>query len=79
MSEMEDFKRPSHNDFKTASELKEARFNGIRNNSVSKDIECWIEGEVVFYSSELARSINPMDFEQKYAKHFGFHFAEFKE
>ena len=73
--EIEDFKRPNHPDFMTASELKKAGWNGIRTNSVTEDIECWVEGEVVFFSSKLARSINEHDFEEKYAEYFGFHNA----
>ena len=63
--EMEDFKRPNHPDFMTSGELKKMKFNGIRSNSITEDLECWIEGEVVVVSSKLARSINPNDFEQK--------------
>ena len=79
MAEMEDFKRPNHPDFKDSSELKKDKFNGIRHNSLTDDIECWIEGEVVFFSSKLARSINPNDFEQKYAEYFGFYNAEIQK
>lgn len=74
--EMEDFKRPNHPDFMDTSELKKEKFSGIRSNSITEDTECWIEGEVVISSSKLARSINPNDFEEKYAEYFGFHSAE---
>ena len=76
MMEIEDFKRPNHNDFKDSSELKKEKFNGIRHNSLTEDMECWIEGEVVVCSSKLARTINPNDFEEKYAEYFGFHKVE---
>ena len=74
--EMEDFKRPNHPDFMTSGELRAKKFNGIRSNSLTEDIECWIEGEVVVCSSKLARTINPNDFEEKYAEYFGFHKVE---
>ena len=73
---LEDFKRPNHPDFMDSSELKKEKWSGIRNNSLTEDLECWIEGEVVVVSSKLARSINPNDFEQKYAEYFGFHKTE---
>lgn len=76
---MTDFKRPNHPDFMDSSELKKMKFNGIRSNSVTEDLECWIEGEVVVVSSKLARSINPQDFEQKYADYFGFYNAEIEK
>ena len=36
---MEDFKRPDHPDFMDSSELKKAKWSGIRNNSLSGDLE----------------------------------------
>ncbi len=71
--EMEDFKRPNHNDFKTSSELRKEKFNGIRHNSVTEDLEFWIEGEVVVFSSSIARTIKPTDFEDKISEYCGMH------
>lgn len=71
--EMEDFKRPDHNDFSTASELAKKRFNGIRHNSISNDIEMWVMGEVVFSCSETERALAPGIWEKKFKDYFGLH------
>jgi hypothetical protein len=42
----ENFKRPDHNDFRDHSELKKLGFTGVRHNSVTKEWEIWLEGEI---------------------------------
>jgi len=42
---MEDFKRPDHTDFMTASELARIKFSGIRHNSITDFMELWVDGE----------------------------------
>jgi hypothetical protein len=49
-----EFKRPDHPDFMDAAELKVAKFSGYRQNSLSKDCEIWVEGE-------MKRSISPTE------------------
>ena len=70
---MEDFKRPNHADFKDSSELKKEKWCGIRNNSLSGDLECWIEGEVVFKSTLMELSLDKDNFQKKYGEYFGFY------
>ena len=55
----EGFDRPDHPDYKTASELQEMNFCGIRHNSINEDVEIWIEGEKVRAISVTERIINP--------------------
>ena len=69
---MEDFKRSDHPDFKDSSELKKERWNGIRNNSLSGDLECWVEGAVVFSSTPMELSLDANNFQKKYGEYFGF-------
>lgn len=44
--EMEDFKRPDHNDFATTSELRKREWSGVRSNSITQRIEIWVVGEL---------------------------------
>lgn len=55
----EGFDRPDHPDFMDSSELKKMGFCGMRNNSISGDIEIWLMGEVVKTVSAVAQSVNP--------------------
>lgn len=43
---MDDFKRPNHTDFATASELKAQGFSGIRINSITEEQELWTFGDL---------------------------------
>lgn len=53
----EEFRRSNHPDFKTTSELKQAGFSGVRNNSITLMIEFWIDGTIDnSISMEAARS-----------------------
>lgn len=45
---MEDFKRPNHNDFKDSAELRKENFSGIRHNSITDNMEFWIDGRIEF-------------------------------
>lgn len=40
------FKRPSHPDFKTSSELKQMKFSGVRENNMALEYEFWVLGEI---------------------------------
>lgn len=67
---MEDFKRPNHPDFLTSSELKEKRWSGIRNNSISNEREVWVNGQCVLSMSNVVCETQPVLWEQKYADVF---------
>lgn len=59
MAEMEDFKRPTHNDFATAKELRERNFSGMRHNSINDSFELWLMGEIKDSISQEALAVNP--------------------
>lgn len=42
--ETEDYKRSSHNDFATTSELRERNYSGYRMNSITQTLEIWVRG-----------------------------------
>ena len=42
----EEYKRSDHTDFCTAKELKDRDFSGMRHNSLSNQMEIWIDGEL---------------------------------
>jgi hypothetical protein len=42
----ESFLRPNHFDFMDSSELKRAEWTGVRQNSISREWEFWIVGEI---------------------------------
>lgn len=44
--ESEEYKRPSHRDFMTSSELRNDAFSGTRINSISGELELWVLGEL---------------------------------
>lgn len=68
---MEDFKRPSHPDFMTSAELKELRFTGIRNNSISHCMEMWVEGEKKFEQLTSQYQQDTTWWDKQYAELFG--------
>lgn len=41
-----DSKRPDHPDFMTHGELKKHGFSGLRNNSMTGEVEVWAVGEL---------------------------------
>lgn len=60
MSEKDpEFKRPDHFDFMDFYELRQAKFSGIRSNSMSGEVEIWIEGEIKKVVSKKALDYNP--------------------
>lgn len=67
-----DFKRPNHNDFRDALELKKERFSGVRRNSISHEWEIWLEGEVKARGNE--KDINA--FAAAYEEIFALPFVE---
>lgn len=76
MNEIDDFKRPDHNDFRTSSELKALNFTGMRDNSISEEVECWVDGRVVFSVTYTAMQLDIEIFNKKYAEYFGLHKVE---
>lgn len=56
---MEDFRRPNHNDFATASELQERKFSGYRVNSITEDFEIWVMGYLKRKVSKVELTQNP--------------------
>lgn len=70
MTELVDFKRPTHNDFATAKELRERNFSGIRNNSLNDSFEIWLDGDLKASVSQEALAINPRAIEEAYSTVF---------
>lgn len=68
-----DFKRPNHEDFMDSSELRKAKFSGVRHNAIGNCMEIWILGEVTDSLSDLEMKINPRAFEKMYADRFNLH------
>lgn len=68
--------RPNHPDAMDASELRKINFTGIRNNSLDNSIECWLEGEIRFYVTELENQLNPGVFARKYEEVFALYKVE---
>lgn len=68
--------RPNHPDAMDASELKKINFTGIRKNGMDRSIECWLEGEIKFYVSELENSLDPGSFARKYEEVFALYKVE---
>ena len=70
---MEDFKRPVHPDFATSSELKKMEFTGIRENSITQEIEIWTVGDLRFHMSLERYRLFPEEFNSAYANVFKLH------
>lgn len=70
---MEDFKRPDHPDFYTASELKEKQWSGIRHNSITNDAEIWLLGECKAAITPEQMNLNMHAIDDAYADIFGLH------
>lgn len=68
--------RPNHPDAMDASELKKIKFTGIRKNGIDNSIECWLEGEMRFYVTELESKLNPDSFARKYEEVFALYKVE---
>lgn len=70
---MEDFKRPNHTDFMTSTELKAARFSGMRRNEMARQSEVWIDGEMVIAISDEELKRNPQAMNIAMQDAFGMH------
>lgn len=46
-AQTENYKRSSHNDFATSSELRARKFDGWRMNKLEDTLELWVDGEIV--------------------------------
>ena len=68
---IEDFKRPSHPDFMTSSELKAIGFSGLRYNSLSEEAEFWIKGNVEGRVSKHLLKIDPQAINKMIAEIIG--------
>ena len=55
----EHYQRSNHNDFATASELKERKFSGQRVNKISMENELWVDGEIKARVSAEAEASDP--------------------
>lgn len=75
-ADKEEFKRPDHPDFMTSVELGKMGFNGIRVNTIGRQLEFWLNGLVAFYATEAELAVNERAFLEKYKNFFGFEFAE---
>lgn len=71
VGQTEDYRRSSHNDFKTSAELKASEFSGVRCNSISSHVEIWILGEVRFSMHKDRMAQNPSEFDESYKNLFG--------
>ncbi len=64
-ADKEEFKRPNHSDFMDSSELKKAKFSGVRINQISQSQELWIEGEV-----KISLSLFDADFRSEWNRRY---------
>lgn len=67
---IEDFKRPNHPDFLTASELKAIKWSGLRHNSLTDDAEIWILGDCMKKVSKAEVQANPQAINYAYEEVF---------
>ncbi len=72
-ADLEEFKRPNHNDFLTTQELKASEFSGIRINSITQTREIWVLGEIKASMPEHEIRYFPEKFDELYANVFGLH------
>lgn len=75
-ADLEEFKRPDHDDFKTSAELKAEGFSGVRNNRIANTRECWVFGSLVISINQEVLASNPGLWEQEFAEYFGLHHVE---
>lgn len=76
MNELNDFNRPNHNDFATSSELRDRKFTGVRNNSITLEQELWVDGKAVIVMSHTYMLAFPDAWDKAYAEYFGLHNVE---
>lgn len=67
----EEYHRSEHNDFATSKELKDRKFSGIRNNSISNCREIWVEGILSASMNEEIIRLRPQQWEMLYSEVFG--------
>ena len=66
----EEYKRSSHDDFATSSELKARSFSGWRHNSIAGIMELWVLGEVRRNITPEMYRLDPQVMEKVYAEVF---------
>lgn len=64
--------RPNHPDFMTSSELRKAKFSGMRHNSISNEMEIWIDGVMEKAVSIVEMQNDPYVLDKAYKEAFGF-------
>lgn len=67
----EEYHRSSHEDFCTSKELKDRKFSGIRNNSITNSREIWVEGILSASLNEEIIRLRPEKWEALYSEVFG--------
>lgn len=67
----EEYHRSNHEDFCTSKELKDRKFSGIRNNSITNSREIWVEGILSASLNEEIIRLRPEKWEQLYSEVFG--------
>lgn len=67
----ENYQRSAHNDFANEKELKERKFSGWRMNSVTRNTELWVEGEIKGQVTPVEISIDPLAADRLFRKTFG--------
>lgn len=69
----ETYKRSDHNDFATASELRQRKFSGWRVNKLSMENELWVDGEIVRRVTAAQEALDPMACVKAQMEYFGLH------
>jgi len=67
----ESFKRSSHNDFATSYELKQRKFTGVRDNSITGKLEFWILGNLRKEITPEQTVLNPNWLQDTFAELYG--------
>lgn len=67
----EEYHRSEHNDFATSKELKDRKFSGIRNNSISNCREIWVDGILSASMNEEIIRLRPHQWDRLYSEVFG--------
>jgi len=66
----QDFQRPNHPDFMSGSELTKIEFSGIRENSITGDVEIWTAGDLRFHMDKKLAEKYPEKFAEAYGRIF---------
>lgn len=72
----EGFDRPDHPDFMDTQELKKINFSGIRHNSLSEDIEIWVDGTIAKSITKFSRSMDERAVRKALEEVFGLEVVE---